>query len=76
MAKKTTTITTPLHLKKIPTIPAKDLEIGCTYFTHTKDMIKILQVDNVNERIQYFNLTEQCKEWRIFKHHTIVSKIR
>lgn len=76
MAKKKSTITTPPKFKKVVTIPVSELEEGCVYLTHTKDLIKIKTINNETERIHFANLTDQCDQWSIFKHHIIVEKIR
>jgi len=61
---------------KINTIPVKDLEINCLYYTHTKDLVKILGINEETKEIHLYNMSESCNMWVKLDRHIIVEKVR
>lgn len=62
--------------KPIVTLPVNELVSGGVYLTHTKDLVQIREIDKDNDKMQLFNMTEQCKQWVTIKRHLLVERVR
>ena len=64
--------------EKVVTIPVKDLEINGVYYTHTKDLIKIIGIDEKHRErgLHLYNMTLSCNMYVDLDRHTIVERVR
>ena len=59
--------------------PEIKLEIGGTYRTHTKDLVKIEEIHEEGQmkgQMYLYNITESCHQWARIKDHRLIAKIR
>ena len=61
---------------KIITLPTKDLIKDGTYKTFKKDIVKIKSIDLQKNKLQLYNITDQCNMWLDLDRHTIIERLR
>jgi hypothetical protein len=55
------------------------LEIEGVYKTNTKDLVKIVKIEEEGQmkgQMYLYNITESCHQWVSVKNHRLISKIR
>jgi len=51
-----------------------NLEEGKTYQSHTKDIVKIIKIDNKNKTIKFRNISQVCNQITEFKNVNLIKK--
>lgn len=62
--------------EKIQTIPVTDLNVGCVYMTHTKDLVQVRKIDEKTKTLHLYNISESCTSYISFDNNLIIKKIR
>ena len=59
--------------------PEVKLEIEGVYRTNTKDLVKIVRIENDGQmkgQMYLHNITENCHQWVKIEGHRLVTKVR
>ena len=55
-------------------IPINNIKIGATYQSHTRDIVKVTSIDNINQIMVLQNISQRCNMRTEFKNINLVKQ--